>query len=235
MLLRAAIYLPQAFSKKSRSETVAQLYVTGVKSMGVITVVAFFTGMILALQAGLTLRDYGQESSISTFVAVTIFREMGPFMTGLIIAASVGSAICAQLGTMTVSEEVAALEVMSIDPHRFLVMPRLFALMIMTPLLTVYANALGILGGSLVGAFQLNVSFQKYFDNAFLLTGYKDLLLGLLKAFFFGLIITTVSCHQGFSTRDGAVGVGRNTRRTVVVSFLLILVVGYFLTGLFYR
>jgi phospholipid/cholesterol/gamma-HCH transport system permease protein len=235
MLMRASTYLPQAFSKRSREEVFAQLFMTGVKSLGVITIVALFTGMILALQAGLALRDYGQEANISTLVSVTMLREMGPFMTGLILAASVGSAICAQLGTMTVSEEIAALEVMSIDPHRFLVMPRLFALSVMAPAMTIYANMVGIIGGSLVGAFQLGVSFQKYVDNAFLIADFKDLFVGVFKAYVFGLIITTVACYQGFVTREGAVGVGRNTRKTVVVSFLLILVMGYFITGLFYR
>lgn len=235
MLGRAMTYLPNAFNRRSRNEVFAQMFIAGVKSIGVITVVALFTGMILALQAGLALRDYGQEASISTLVSVTMLREMGPFMTGLILAASVGSAICAQIGTMTVSEEVAALEIMSIDPHRFLVMPRLLALIVMAPAMTIYANMVGILGGALVGALQLGVSFHKYFDNAFLVAEYKDLFVGIFKACVFGLIITTVACHQGFNTRDGAVGVGRNTRKTVVVSFLLILVMGYFITGLFYR
>lgn len=235
MLMRATTYILHAFKKRSRDEVFSQMFIAGVKSIWVITVVALFTGMILALQAGLALRDYGQEANISTLVAVTMLREMGPFMTGLILAASVGSAICAQIGTMTVSEEVAALEVMSIDPHRFLVTPRLLALGIMTPAMAIYANMIGILGGALVGAFQLGVSFSKYFDNAFLIAEYKDLFVGIFKAFIFGLIITTVACHQGFNTREGAVGVGRNTRKTVVISFLLILVMGYFITGLFYR
>lgn len=235
MLLRAAAYLPQAFRKRSRYEVIDQMFIVGVKSIGVITIVGLFTGMILALQAGLALRDYGQEANVGTLVAVSMLREMGPFMTGLILAASVGSAICAQIGTMTVSEEVAALEIMSIDPHRFLVMPRLFALGLMAPAMTIYANMVGVLGGALVGAFQLGVSFQKYFDNAFIVADFKDFFVGLLKAYVFGLIIATVSCHYGFTTRNGAVGVGRNTRKTVVVSFLLILVLGYFITGLFYR
>jgi phospholipid/cholesterol/gamma-HCH transport system permease protein len=163
-----------------------------------------------------------------------MIREMGPFMTGLIIAASVGSAIAAQLGTMTVSEEIAALEVMSINPNRFLVMPRLVALAVMMPILSVYTNILGILGGAVVGATQLGVSVQSYMDNATEFATNKDLYVGLLKAFIFGVIITTVSCHQGFMTTEGAVGVGKATRRSVIISFLVILVVGYMVTRLFY-
>jgi phospholipid/cholesterol/gamma-HCH transport system permease protein len=234
MLLEATWFIRFAFGKRSRSETVTQMFITGIKSLAVITVVALFTGMILALQTGLELRRFGQEVYIGSAVAVSMIREMGPFMTGLIIAASVGSAIAAQLGTMTVSEEIAALEVMSINPNRFLVMPRLVALAVMMPILSVYTNILGILGGAVVGATQLGVSVQSYMDNATEFATNKDLYVGLLKAFIFGIIIATVSCHQGFMTTEGAVGVGKATRRSVIISFLIILVVGYMITRLFY-
>lgn len=234
MLAQAAGYVPGMFGKRMRHEVLYQLFLSGIKSLGVITVVALFTGMILALQTGLELRRFGQEVNIGTAVTVVMMREMGPFMTALIIAASVGSAIAAQLGTMTVSEEIAALEIMSIDPVRFLVMPRLVALSIMLPILTIYTNILGVVGGALVGYTQLGVSFAAYFDNATRYAENKDLYVGLFKAFLFGVIITVVSCHQGFSTTEGAVGVGRSTRRTVIISFLTILVVGYIVTRMFY-
>jgi len=234
MLLEATYFIRYAGSKRNRHDVALQLYITGIKSLAVITVVALFTGMILALQTGLTLRDYGQEVYIGSAVAITMIREMGPFMTGLIIAASVGSAIAAQIGTMAVSEEIAALEVMSINPYRFLVMPRLVALTVMMPVLTVYTNVLGILGGAVVGTTQLGVSVPAYMDNATEFATNKDLYVGLFKAYIFGIIITTVACHQGFITRDGAVGVGRATRRAVIISFLVILVVGYMITRLFY-
>lgn len=234
MLMEAILFLRFAFSKRSRKETAMQMYVAGIKSIGVITVVAMFTGMILALQTGLELRRYGQEEFIGSAVAVSMIREMGPFMTGLIIAASVGSAIAAQIGTMTVSEEISALEVMSINPNRFLVMPRLFALMVMMPILTVYTNILGILGGAIVGTTQLGVAMTAYMDNATRFATNKDLYVGLFKAMVFGVVIATVACHQGFMTTEGAVGVGRATRRSVIVSFLVILVLGYMITRLFY-
>ncbi len=234
MLLEAIYFMRYAFSKRSRSETATQMFITGIKSLAVITVVALFTGMILALQTGIELRRYGQEVYIGSAVAVTMIREMGPFMAGLIIAASVGSSIAAQIGTMTVSEEIAALEVMSINPNRFLVMPRLVALIVMMPLLTVYTNILGVFGGALVGATQLGVSVQAYMDNATQFATNKDLYVGLFKAGVFGMVIATVACHQGFMTRDGAVGVGRATRRAVIISFLIILVLGYVITRLFY-
>ncbi|MCF7837942.1 MAG: ABC transporter permease [Candidatus Marinimicrobia bacterium] len=239
---RALIMVGEAFlmlrfvgSKRNRHEVLFQLFVTGIKSLGVITVVALFTGMILALQTGLELRRFGQEVNIGTAVTVSLTREMGPFMTAMIIAASVGSAIAAQLGTMTVSEEIAALELMSINPVRYLVMPRLFALLIMLPILTVYTNIIGVVGGGIVGQTQLGVSLRAYFDNALMYAANKDLYVGLFKAVIFGVIITAVACHQGFSTRDGAVGVGQATRRTVVISFLTMLVMGYMVTRVFYE
>ena len=235
LLFEAIVFTRYAFSKQSREAVLHQLFLTGIKSLGVITVVAVFTGMILALQTGLELRRVGQEVNIGTAVTVVMLREMGPFMTGLIIAASVGSAIAAQLGTMVVSEEVAALEIMSINPVRFLVMPRLVALAIMMPILTIYTNIIGIVGGAIVGYTQLGVSLTAYFDNATQYAENKELYVGLLKALLFGLIITAVSCHQGFATTEGAVGVGRATRKTVIISFLTILVVGYMVTRLFYK
>jgi phospholipid/cholesterol/gamma-HCH transport system permease protein len=220
--------------RRSRDAAVQQLYIAGVKSLPVVTVVAGFTGMILALQTGLELRRFNQEVNIGTAVMVSMLREMGPFMTALILAASVGSSMAAQLGTMTVSEEVAALEIMSIDPVRFLVMPRLVALAIMTPLLSFYSTVMGVMGGGLVGATQLGVSWTAYLDNATRFADNKDLYVGMLKALCFGIVIATVACHQGFATTKGAVGVGNATRLTVIISFLVILIVGYYITRLFY-
>jgi phospholipid/cholesterol/gamma-HCH transport system permease protein len=234
MIAAAFLALGHIFSRRNRQEVLFQMYVTGIKSLGVITVVAMFTGMILALQTGLELRRFGQEVNIGTAVTVVMVREMGPFMTGLVIAASVGSAIAAQLATMTVSEEIAALEVMSIDPIRFLVMPRLAALLVMMPILTIYMNILGVLGGAIVGQTQLGVSLTAYFDNAIQYAENKDLYVGLFKALIFGIIITTVACQQGFQAKEGAMGVGQATRRTVIISFLTILALGYMITRVFY-
>lgn len=235
MLLEAFRDIPFMFSKRHRHDVLHQQFLTAIKSLGVITVVGLFTGMILALQTGLELRRYGQEVYIGSAVTVVMLREMGPFMTGLIIAASVGSAMSAQIGTMTVSEEIAALEVMAIRPVRYLVTPRLVAMITMMPLLTVYTNIVGVVGGSLVGQTQLGVSMTAYMDNATQFAANKDLYVGLLKSILFGIIIATVACHQGFATTQGAVGVGKATRRTVVISFLVILTVGYMITRLFYQ
>ena len=232
ILAEALFWLPAVYQR--RREVIRQLYICGVKSFPVTSIVALFTGMILALQAGLVLRDYGQQVQVGTLVSQTMCREMGPFMTALILAASVGSAMAAELGTMAVSEEIAALQVMSINPVRFLVMPRLVALMIMCPVLAIYTNIVGILGGMLVAYTQLNVSPASYYDNAMRHLHNKEVYVGLLKAFVFGIIITTVSCYEGLAATNGALGVGRATRRSVVLAFLLILVVGYYITRFFY-
>ena len=235
ILFEAVLDLRFVFSRRSGPEVIYQLYIAGIKSLGVISVVAIFTGMILALQTGIELRKFGQEVNIGAAVMISMLREMGPFMTALILAASVGSAIAAELGTMTVSEEIAALEVMSISPVRMLVMPRLAAMIIMTPILTFYASMLGVIGGAVVGYTQLGVSVEAYVDNATRFAEVKDLYVGLFKSFVFGILITIISCHEGFSTTEGAVGVGRATRRSVIISFLSILIVGYFITRLFYE
>lgn len=234
LFLAAVVQVRAVVHHRSRMEIVYQMFVSGIKSLGVITMVGAFTGMILALQTGIELRKFNQEVNIGAAVMVSMLREMGPFMTALILAASVGSAYAAQMGTMVVSEEIAALEIMSIDPVRFLMMPRLVAMGIVTPLLAFYSCMMGVIGGGVVGLTQLSVPWHAYLRNAMDFADTKDLYVGLLKSFVFGLIIVTVACHQGFATTGGAVGVGNATRRTVVISFLSILVSGYVITRLFY-
>ena len=219
---------------RRRRELMRQLFVTGIKSLAVITVVGMFTGMILGLQVGLELRRFSKEIYIGSAVMVSMLREMGPFMTGLILAACVGSSMAAQIGTMTVNDEVAALEIMSISPVRFLMTPRMGAMVLMTPVLSFYTCVLGVLGGGLVGQTQFNVPWDQYISMAMDIARLRELYVGLLKALVFGIVITGVSCYEGFTTRQGAVGVGQATRRSVITSFLLILVLGYIITRLFY-
>ena len=235
LLLGAALLsLRHVLKRRPRHAVLESMHNYGIRSLGIITVVAVFTGMILALNTGIALRDFGQEVNVGTAVMVSMLREMGPFMTGLILAACVGSAMAAQLGTMVVSEEVAALEVMSIDPVRYLVLPKLASMAIMTPLLTFYSCMMGVVGGGIVARFLLDVRWDRYIDNAMWFAEAKDLYVGLLKAFIFSIIITIVACHAGFSASEGAVGVGKATRSAVIVSFLLILFAGLLITGLFY-
>jgi phospholipid/cholesterol/gamma-HCH transport system permease protein len=226
--------LPDLRRPHARTEFRRQLYICGIQSLPVITVVALFTGMILAFQTGIELRRYNQEVYIGSAVMVSMLREMAPFITGLILGACVGSAMAAQLGTMKVNDEIAALEIMSISPVRFLVTPRLAAMMIMTPILSFYTCMLGSLGGAVIGLTQLGVPWEQYMSAALEFARPKELFVGLFKALVYGVIITTVSCNEGLTATQGAVGVGEATRRAVIISFLLVLVVGYFVTRFFY-
>ena len=235
LMVEAFAYAPYVLvNRDARRAMFFQLYSTGIRTLPVITVVGLFTGMILGLQVGLALRKFNQEMYLGAAVMITLIREMGPFVTGICLSACVGSAMAAELGTMTVNDEVAALEIMSIPPVRYLVAPRMAALLAMSPILAFYACILGVMGGGLVGYTQLNVPFAQYMASAMSIAEMKDLFTGLLKAAVFGVIMGTVSCHEGFETNLGAVGVGRATQRSVIISFLLILMFGYMITRLFY-
>jgi phospholipid/cholesterol/gamma-HCH transport system permease protein len=222
------------FRRTSRSDFAVQLYSVGIKTLPVITVVGLFSGMILALQVGLALVKFNQESFLGAAVMLSLIREMGPFTTGICLSACVGSAMAAELGTMVVNDEIAAMELMSVPPVRYLVTPRLGALLVMAPLVASYACVLGVIGGGLVGWTQLAVPFRQYMVSAISIAVPKDLFVGLFKAMVFGIVIGTVSCREGFATRLGATGVGRATQRSVIVSFLLILMLGYMITRAFY-
>ncbi|TGN18717.1 MlaE family ABC transporter permease [Leptospira idonii] len=237
LLFRTFSQSHHAFFK--RREILDQMFIAGVGSLFVVSVVSIFTGMIMGLNTGLGLRDFGAEGQIGLLLTITLTREMAPFMTSLILAASVGSAMAAEIGTMKVSEEIDALEVMSIDPVRYLVMPRIFGFSIMVPILCIYSSTLGILGGAIVGHFQFGIDMISYFQDVFYrissLPGLKDLYVGVFKGYIFGLIISTVSCSQGLRTSGGAIGVGQTTRQAVVTSFLMVIFFGYVLTAVFYK
>lgn len=237
LIFRTLLYTPYVWFK--RNETLEQMYIAGIKSLPVVSIVAAFTGMIISLQTGLALKDFGQQDRIGQVIVVALTREMSPFMTALILAAAVGSAMAAELGTMKVSEEIDALEVMSIDPVRYLVLPRIFGFTMVTPMLATYATILGVLGGGLVAKTQLDVDYSSYFNLVFEVlngpTGFKDVWVGQLKALIFGLTISSIACRQGLDTSGGAIGVGIATRRAVVISFLFVIILGYFVSAIFYR
>lgn len=232
LLLRSTATLP-AFPRKFR-EIVSQTFRAIFGSMPVVLITAFFTGMIVALQSGYELAKFGQEATIGYIVGASMVREMGPVFTAIPLAGLMGSTYAAELGTMKVSEEVDALEVMSIDPVYYLVMPRMIALTLASVFLTIYSDVIGILGGGLVGQSILNVDFNLYLRNARDAVKLKDIYGGLLKAFVFGTAIAAVSCSQGLRAENGAAGVGQATMRAVVVSFICIVVFDYLLTWMMY-
>lgn len=222
------------FRKDSRQTFLQQLYIVGIGTLPVATVVAMFTGMILTLQLGIAFKQFSQELMVAYTLSFAMLREMGPFMTGIILASCVGSAMAAQLGTMKINEEVAALEMMSIDPVRFLVAPRMWALIVMAPLLSFYTCIIAFLGGAAIGYTQLNVPFLQFIFEIIAVAEVKDLYVGLFKTAVFGILICSISCLIGFATVQGAAGVGASTRRAVIYSFLAILAGGYFITRFFY-
>jgi len=217
-----------------------QCFVCGVRALPVTIAVATIAGMILALQTGIELKRFGLVGSIGTVTAVSMCREMGPFITGVILAATVGSAMAAEVGTMTVSDEVTALEVMSVDPVDYLAMPRVIALTIMCPLLTALSDLLGIFGGSVIGSSNLGVSTTYYWRTvyeALLETDKmlpKDVFSGIFKAMVFGAAIASISVASGLRASGGALGVGLAVTRAVKNSVLMIILLGLILTWFFY-
>jgi len=228
---------------KRRALITDQLYVGGIKVVHVVLLVGFSIGMVVSLQTGLELARIGQQDQIGTLVALSMAREMGPFITATILAAAVGSALAAEIGTMAVSEELAALEVLSIDRTSFLLMPRVVALAILCPTLTILCDTVGIVGGGFVARSQLGVGMQLYYDTAIdslqdpsaVLGLPKDVYAGLFKSFVFGIVIAVISCSAGVQAQGGALGVGNATRSAVRDSIILVIVLNYFMTWFFYQ
>jgi len=232
LLLRAFVQMGRMGRK--RRELLDQLVLCTLGSLGVVFIIALFTGMIVSLQTGLVLKKYGQESSLGFIVSVGMCREMGPVFTSLTLAGLVGSTYAAEIGTMKVSEEIDALEVMSIDPVYYLVMPRVIALGVAAVALTIYADLIGILGGALVAKSQFSVDLGIFLKNAQDALILKDVYGGLGKSLAFGVTIASVSCSQGLRAGQGAAGVGHATLRAVVISFIFLLVFDYLLTWMLY-
>lgn len=241
LLLRS---LPWTRLAPMRHREISSLAFTyGLKSLPVVMVVATFTGMIVSLQTGLALARYGQQELMGSIVAIAMCREMGPFITAVILTATAGSSIAAELGTMRVSEEIDALEVMSVPCEKFLVMPRLVALLFVYPILTLMTMILGIVGAAVIAHEQLGVAYPIFFDNAievlrtsnWYFTLPKDVFVGLFKSLVFAISTTAVSCANGLRASGGALGVGQAARSAVISSFLLILILGYLITWACYR
>ncbi len=188
----------------------------------------------MALQSAQQLRELGALDLVPNLVAISITRELAPLLAAIIVAGRFGSAIAAELGTMKVSQEIDALTVMGIDPVSFLVVPRLLALIVTLPCLTIFADVIGILGGGLVAGLVLGFGVSGFVSDAFAALTLEDVLSGVVKALAFGAVIGLVSCHQGLETRGGANEVGRSTTTAVVRSILLIIIADLFVTAWFY-
>lgn len=212
----------------------SELYKVGVASWCIVAVSALFIGMVLAFQSAYQMKQLAAEIYIASLVSLSVVREIGPVITALIMAGRVGSSIAAELGTMKVTEQIDALHTLATDPVRYLVVPRFVAMVIALPLLTLWADAMGIFGGFLVGSFKLGILPSLYWKMTTMPLVFKDLSSGLIKSLIFGVIICVVSCLEGFRTSGGAEGVGRATTQAVVTSFMLIIAADCLLTALFY-
>lgn len=224
------------FRKKpvSSKNFFAQTVFAGIDSLIIVFFVDFFIGMVLAMQSAYQLEQLGATIYVAALVGVSMTREIGPVLTSLVIAGRVGAAITAEISTMKVTEQIEALETISLNPVRYLVVPRFLALLIMLPCLVILGDLIGIFGGFVVGTLNLGLTPGLYIDTTIEFLTIKDIMTGLLKSAVFGMIIAMIACYQGLSTEGGAEGVGRSTTKSVVTSFILIIIADAILTAIFY-
>jgi phospholipid/cholesterol/gamma-HCH transport system permease protein len=215
-------------------ELIRQMVKVGVSSMPVVFLTTLFTGMVLALQTFTTLRRFNAESFVGSLVALSVVRELSSVLSGLIVAGRAGSAMGAEIGTMRVTEQIDALEVMATDPVHYLFVPRVWASTIMLPLLVAMGNGVGIAGGYVVSVILMGANPVSYVDRTFQFMDLNDLFSGLVKAAVFGFLLASIGCQQGFYTTGGAEGVGRSTTSAVVVASIAILISDFFLTKLLF-
>jgi phospholipid/cholesterol/gamma-HCH transport system permease protein len=213
---------------------VKQLEFVGVKSTLVVIITGLFTGGVLALQTYYGFKMFSAESLVGATVGLSMTRELGPVLTGLMVTGRAGSAMAAEIGTMRVTEQIDALSVLAVNPVEYLIVPRVIAGVIMLPILTVLSDFLGIAGGYFVGVNLLGISSGAYISKLIQYVDLSDLYNGLLKAACFGLILAFVGCYKGYTTSGGAEGVGKATTQAVVMASAMILVADYFLTALMF-
>jgi phospholipid/cholesterol/gamma-HCH transport system permease protein len=228
-----AIYSPLKRSQNLQRAT-HQAVAVGVTAVPVISFITFFIGVIMALQGAYELKRFGAIRLVADMVAISITRELGPLVTAIVVIGRSGSAFAAEIGTMKVTEELDAIETMALHPVAFLVTPKLIAMLVMMPCLTIWADLMGVLGGSVFGMIGADYTFGAYLaatrDALFM----RDIITGLVKSIVFGLVITGVGCQEGFMTGAGSEQVGRSTTSAVVTSIFLVVFVDLIFTAIFY-
>lgn len=224
-VFKAAIRRPPAWQLIQE-----QLYNIGVMSLGVVAITGFTTGFVLAAQSFYQLGEKGMSAVTGILVAKSMITELGPILTAFMVTGRVGSSMCAELGSMKVTEQIDALKSMAINPNAYLVAPRFIAGIFMIPLLTFFSIMMGIFGGYLIAAELFNMSTATYFNPMQAHITVFDVISGAVKSFIFGTIMVTVCCYRGMRTTGGAAGVGKATTRSVVTSYVLILIADFFLT-----
>ncbi len=233
MLFCRAVFLAGLRPFRFR-QILGQMARIGVDSFAITALISFFLGVVLALQSAYQMRMVGALMYIPSLVSVSMTREIGPVLTSLVVAGRVGASIAAEIGSMKVTEQIDALETLATNPVKYLVTPRLIALVTMLPLLTVFADLIGIFGGYVVSTQKLGLSHTLYMRMSFDPLVLKDITTGLWKTFVFGGLIAVIACYEGMNVEGGAEGVGGATTRAVVLSFIAIIVADAVFTILFY-
>ncbi|HEX5070295.1 MAG TPA: ABC transporter permease [Vicinamibacterales bacterium] len=211
-------------------DAIEQLDAIGIGSLPVTILTGLFTGMVLALQSGLTLDRFGVRQQVGGLVSASMVKELGPVLTALIVAGRVGSGIAAELGSMMVTDQISALRALGTDPVRKLVIPRVLAGTVMLPVLTTVAVAVGIVGGAIISSLQLGVASSVYWNSVVSGLSIEDIWMGLIKPVVLGFVIASVGCHVGLRTKGGTQGVGRATTTSVVVGSIAVLGMDFLLT-----
>jgi phospholipid/cholesterol/gamma-HCH transport system permease protein len=211
----------------------AQMNIIGVRSVPIVMITGAFVGMILAVQAYDQLAGMGLEEHLGVLINISVVKELGPVLAAVMLAGRVGGALTAELGTMNVTEQIDAVRSMGTDPVKYLVAPRLLACLLLTPALIIYADLLGVLGGYFIGVIQFGISSQGYWTFSAYGVELWDVVVGVVKGFFFGAAIAVISCYKGFTCKEGAHGVGQACTEAFVASFISILVLDFSLAVVF--
>lgn len=210
-----------------------QMDAIGVGSLFIVSLIGFFSGVVMALQMSRALADYGAQGQIGQIVSITLVRELGPVLASLLVAGRNASGIASELGSMRVTEQIDAMRALGTDPIQKLVTPRLIAMAVVLPLLTIIADFLGLVGGYFIAYTMLNITSSQYWSTAWRILEYNDLTQGLLKPFLFAIVIALVGCYYGINTTGGTQGVGRSTTKAVVVASVWIFIITAMLDPLF--
>jgi phospholipid/cholesterol/gamma-HCH transport system permease protein len=211
-----------------------QLYQIGYKSLPIVTLTAVFTGMVVAFQTGTEMSRFGAKAYIGSVVAISLVRELGPVLTALVVAGRVGAGITAELGSMQVTDQINAMRAMATDPYKKLVVTRVTALIIILPVLVIFSDVLGIIGGAFIASTSLNVGMEMYRSTIVDALLIEDMISGLTKPVVFAFIIGTIGCYLGINASGGTKGVGNSTTLSVVLSSVLIFLFDFVLTKLFF-
>jgi phospholipid/cholesterol/gamma-HCH transport system permease protein len=217
------------------NETFSQAYLLGVNSWAIVLLTSLFTGMVFSLESAVQAVQYGIGNLVGGVVAFTTARELGPMLTAVVVAGRAGAAIAAEFGSMVVTEQIEALQSLGLSPIRMLVVPRLVALVVMLPLLTVFADIISVLGGMFVAQIYAHISYDSFMASVRSTLPFGDLLRGLFKSLVFAVIIVAIGSYQGLNTRGGAAGVGKATTGAVVTSIILIFIFNFALSYILFR